>query len=358
MGDSLRRRLLIAGVVAVVIALVVVGGLAIWRAATRSPLEEALGRVPAASKRVAFTDWREVRRAVGAHLSASSDRADVEAMVDRAYDKDLSAASSIDESAGALQQYYGFGPATADWEAYAQATSGSTMVLSTPDSDFEKLADHLRELGYQPPNSDDGVWAGGTDLVAQIDGTLSPELQYVVLLKDKGLVVSSDSQSYAKKAAAVASGNDRSLADTDRVGAAGSVSDSAAAIVWAGDFACEDLAMSRADEEAQQQARQLIAEAGTIDPLTSMVMSMDAHRTLTVAMGLADSDQADHNLRTRARLAVGPAAGRGDQSFADDFKLTASRTRGSTVVLTMKPTDPTAFVLSALYDGPVVFATC
>ena len=40
------------------------------------------------------------------------------------------------------------------------------------------------------------------------------------------------------------------------------------------------------------------------------------------------------------------------------FRLTGSRAVGSEVVLDLEPRDATGFVLSALYDGPVLFATC
>jgi hypothetical protein len=86
-------------------------------------------------------------------------------------------------------------------------------------------------------------------------------------------------------------------------------------------------------------------------------MAMTPDRTLTVAEQFESTDQARENLRARARLAVGDAVGRGG-SFADDFRLTSSRATGSTVLLTMKPKQRTGFVLSALYDGPVIFATC
>ena len=56
-------------------------------------------------------------------------------------------------------------------------------------------------------------------------------------------------------------------------------------------------------------------------------------------------------------LAVGEAVGRGG-SFADDFELTRSRALGSEVVLDFEPRSESGFVLSALYDGPVLFATC
>jgi hypothetical protein len=49
--------------------------------------------------------------------------------------------------------------------------------------------------------------------------------------------------------------------------------------------------------------------------------------------------------------------GRGG-SFADDFELTESRAVDATVRLTLEPRQSTGFVLSALYDGPVLFATC
>ena len=80
-------------------------------------------------------------------------------------------------------------------------------------------------------------------------------------------------------------------------------------------------------------------------------------RTLRVVEHFEDSKQAEENLRPRAKLAVGEAPGRG-VSFSDDFKLTPSGSNGSQVVLDLTPREPTGYVLSALYDGPVLFATC
>jgi hypothetical protein len=74
-------------------------------------------------------------------------------------------------------------------------------------------------------------------------------------------------------------------------------------------------------------------------------------------MGFADDRQADANLRSRARLFVGPAVARAG-SYADDLRLVRSRTEGSTVVLTAKPKQKTGFVLSEVSSGPVLFATC
>ena len=355
-----RRRLLAVVVALVVVVAAVVVGKVVWDRAHRTDFERALGLVPAATKRFAFTDWAAVRRTLHAHPGAHPSGDTVQQLMDRAYDTDLSAASSINDSAAALQTKYGFSPATAQWEAYAQSGKGATMVLRTDDDvDFDAIARALSRLGYHKPSSDTGVWDGGADLVAAIDPTITPELQYVVLLKDRHLVVSSDSRTYAAVAGKVAQGDGDSLAGVDQVSSvAGSVAEPAAAILWARDFACADLAMSQADADAQKQAEQLVAQAGGVTPLTGLVMALAPNRDLTVAEEFATADQARRNLRPRARLAVGDSVGRGDGTFSDDFRLTSSRTAGSTVLLRLHPRDASAYVLSALYDGPVIFATC
>ena len=72
------------------------------------------------------------------------------------------------------------------------------MVLKVADgADFDVLAGNLRSAGYKKPKEDDGVWEGGPDLMPEIDPSISPELQYVVLLEDQGLVVSSDTADFA-----------------------------------------------------------------------------------------------------------------------------------------------------------------
>ena len=92
-----------------------------------------------------------------------------------------------------MHEMFGFGPVNAQWEAFAQGKQGAAMVLKVADgTDFDVLADNLRTAGYTKPKDDDGVWEGGADLVAALDPTLSPEVQYVALLEDQGLVVTSD----------------------------------------------------------------------------------------------------------------------------------------------------------------------
>ena len=68
-------------------------------------------------------------------------------------------------------------------------------------------------------------------------------------------------------------------------------------------------------------------------------------------------DRVSEEVSERDALAVGETAGRGG-SFSDGYRLTRSATDGSAVVLTLEPRQGTSFVLSALDDGPVLFATC
>ncbi len=350
--------------VGVTVALLLVAGLiaagwVTWQRLNRTPLEEAMGLVPASSARVGFTDWDVVRSRLDADLGDTPDREAVEAMIEKAYDSDYAAVSSVDEAAGALQEIYGFGPATAQWEAFAQGSKGAVMVLKVREgSDFGILGDNLRSAGYGKPEEDDGVWEGGADLVSGLDPTITPELQYVVLLEGPGLVVTSDNPDFVASAAEVAAGDARAFSSVAGVGdITGRLGDAANAMVWGRDFACTDLAMSRADEDDQQQAEERVRQAGGVTPLAGLAMSMAPDRTLRVVAHFEDSDGAEKNLRPRAELAVGEAIGRG-VSFSDDFELTSSRAVDQDVVLTLEPRTRSGFVLSALYDGPVLFATC
>ncbi len=346
-------RILLAGLVALVLVALAAGYLV--RTLNRSPLEQALDRVPASSLRVAFTDWRQVRERLDAG-PLSTDRA-IEDFMSRGYDADLTSASSIEEAAVALHDKYGFSPTNADWEAFAQSREGAVMVLQLPDdTDMGRIEANLDRLGYQRPSSDTGVWDGGIDLVAGIDPSISPELQYVVVDADDHLVVTSDSQGYAASSAEVVTGDADALGS--KVGElAGRATDPVAGFVWAGDFACEDLSMTSTGEGDQAEADRLVTRAGGVDPLSGLLISMRGDRTLDVVMEFADDRQAEANLRPRASLFVGPAVA-SEGSYADDLRLTRSRTDGSAVVLTAKPKEKTGFVLSDVSSGPVLFATC
>ena len=315
--------------------------------------------MPRSTLRLGFTDWAAVRHELGVPDEARPTAATIDRLTSKAYDTDLSAASSIDESTAALQKNFGFSPATVEWEAYAQSRAGATMVVRLPDDiDPQDVTDHLDELGFKKPDSSTGVWKGGVDLVAAIDPSITPELQYVAVLADKHLVVTSDTEGYAEQAAAAAKGDEDSLGDVASTRQlVETMKEPAAAMVWAGDFACEDLAMSQADEDSQSQADSLVQAAGGVSPLSGLVMAMAPDRDLIVRELFESAGQAKGDLRPRAKLAVGEAPGRGG-TFSDDLRLVSSRTDGPVVRLEFRPRTRTGFVLSGLDNGPVLFATC
>lgn len=327
--------------------------------ADRSAFSEALDVVPFEAERLSFTDWSMVRDALDADLGQDPSPAAIEAMITQAYDTDLSASSSIEDSSVALQTYFGFSPATVEWEAYAQAPDGAAMVVRLADDfDLDKVRDRLTDIGFTKPAGKDGVWDGGIDLIAALDGTLTPKLQYVAVLEDQHLVVTSESHEYTQHAADVARGKKKALGESDRAReVVDSIDEPASAELWVGDFACTDLAMRTAFEEDKAQAEALVRQAGKVSPLSGLVMSMAADRTFTVSELFENADQAAANLEARAKLIVGPAPGIGG-SFSDNLELTSSKTDGATVQLVLKPRSPTGFVLGALNHGPVLFATC
>ena len=355
----MRRRSLIG----VVVIALVAGGVAVvlWlRGGNDTGLQRAVDVVPAATKRLTFTDWAKVRAELGV-TSIDSTPGELSKWLDRAYNRDYSSTSSMSDDAVDVARAFGFSPANASWEAYAQSDSGAAMVLRMDDRvDFDHLAAELTSAGFTKPKSSTGVWKGGPDLLSSINPDITPELQYVVLLADQHIVVTSDTTAYVAAAADAARGKARSLADADGSSRdmAGQVAEPVSAVLWARDYACSDLAMSQASESAQAQAKQLIGKAGKTSALSGLLMAMSGSRKLDVVEAFESSAQAKENLRARATLAVGPAVGRGSDTFATDFKLTSSRTRDASVVLTLVPRDPDEFVISALYDGPVIFATC
>ncbi|MFL6023217.1 MAG: hypothetical protein ACJ72O_07750 [Marmoricola sp.] len=354
-----RRTVAIAVILLVVLSALVVIGVRFLADRNRTDLRRALDVVPSSTLRLSFTDWAAVRSTV--HSNPGQDPSDeaIDRLISRGYDTDLTAASSIDDSAKALQEHFGFSPATIDWEAFAQGRSGATMVARMPDGfDFDAVKRKLASAGFTKPQHDDGVWKGGVDLVATIDQTITPELQYIAVLADRHLIVSSDTEGYAKAAAAVAGGHGRSLGDVASVrDVVSPLAEPAAAMVWAEDFACSDLAMSQASTDDQDTGTSLVDRAGGIAPLSGLVMALGTDRSLTVSELFDSQRAAKQNLQPRAKLIVGPAPGRGG-SFSDDLTLTKSHTDASTVQLVLKPRTKTGFVLSALDSGPVLFATC
>jgi hypothetical protein len=336
----------------VVVLAVAAAGLVAWRALTpATPLERALERVPADTTRVSWTDWEGVRRELDADVDASSTAGEVDAFLADAFAADLSAMSALGTSAGVMQEELGFSPATVSWELLAQSGSGAVEVLGVDDAvDLDAVADRLADLGWTEPEEADGVWVGGPDVLAATGSMLTPELQHVALLADEGLVLTSDQ---APHLGAVLEGDDGA---EDLAELAGSLEEPLTAAVYDGAYACEHLAMSQADDDAQAEADQLVEAAGEVHPLTGFAMGVLPGGGVRAVMEVEDADDAPGDAEARARLAAGPAPGQGGE-FTDRFTVERAGAEGREVVLDLRPAAGT-YVLSDLTSGPVLFATC
>jgi hypothetical protein len=355
------RRLAVVGAVALALVLLAAGAVVAlhwWQRSHRTDLERALAYAPPETARYSWTDWAGVRRALEAHLDDRSTADDVEQLLSDGFDADLTSGSAMVESASVLQQAYGFSPADVDWELLAQSTTGSVLVLGLPDSlDVGDLGDGFEALGYERPDDDTGVWNGGEELVARISaangGSISPQFQYLALDPDRHLLLASDSGPYLREAVGDL---DDDLDDDGLAEVAGAVDEPLSAAVYTGDFACKSLAMAQADDDDQSAADQLVAAAGTVDPMTGFAMAVEPDRNLRVAMAFETDDKARRNADSRSELAAGPAPGQGGD-FTDRFTLGRVSADGSVVTMQLKPVDDSP-VLSDLSNGPVLFATC
>jgi len=352
-----RKRLTIALVVVLVVA-VLGGGLWAWRAASRSALAEAAVLAPADAERLSWTDWAGVRREVGAELSASSSVESLARFLDRGYDADLTSTSALLASAPVLQEWFGFSPASVEWELFSQSAEGAVVLLRLPEEvDFATLEGNLTDLGYSRPTSDTGVWRLGEEL-AGAGPELTPELQYVALLADDRLVLASDTAGYLEHAVSAALGDPDGEDDPDSGLAAvvGPTGPALSASVYAGEYTCSALAMGQADETDQEQAASLVAAAGEVNPVDGFSMSVQPDGRVRVVMAFETDEQARTNADSRAALAAGPAAGQGGD-FADRFSVDSVSADGRLVTMELAPEDG-AYVLSDLSTGPVLFATC
>lgn len=320
-----------------------------WWQDRRTTYEEALATLPVETLRASYTDWAAVRGLIGAEP--------IDRFVKEAYERDLSRLSALEVNGVLLEETYGIDLREVEWEAYAQSAEGSVAVLSVTDATgFDGIRDVLGSLGYDEPDSDDGAWAGSEELIANLDRTATPILQNLVLLEDDHLVVLSDDAAYAEGAGEVVRGDADSLLP-EVADLAEQAEDPVSAVLWAADYACDDLAMSSADDSDQERGRALVDDAGGVSPVLGLLMAAGPAGDVRVAFGFESDDQAAENLQPRTDLASGEAPGLGG-AFPDRFKVTAGATDGRLVVLDLEPVEDEPALLSAISDGPVLFATC
>lgn len=349
----MRKHALLAVAVLVALALLVVG-VQWWQGLRMSEFQRAVSLAPEGAQRLTYTDWAAARRQLEVDLDASSPGQDVETFLADAFEADLSPMSALLESTPTMHERFPFSPVTLDWELLSQSEEGAVVLMRLPEgTDMGALQDDIEELGYQRPEEDDGVWLGGIDLLPKI-GILTPELQYLGVDADQRLVIGSDTQGYLGQAMATVTGDTDPVAGLEDV--VDAVDEPLAAAVYDGEVACRSLAMGSADDADQDEAAELLAAAGDVNPMTGFAMALEPGLGVRVAMSFENDEQARTNADTRAALASGPAPGQGGD-FTDRFELGTVSADGTVMTMELEPEDG-EYLLSDLTSGPVLFATC
>lgn len=349
----MRKRVLLVAAVLVALTLIVVG--VQWVQSLRmSEFQRAVSLAPGDAQRLTYTDWAAARRQLGVDLDADSSGDQVDQFLADAFAEDLSPMSALLESTPTMHERFPFSPVTLDWELLSQSDQGAVVLMRLPEeTDFDAVADGLERLGYQRPDDEGGVWVGGIDLLPAI-GVLTPELQYLAVDADQRLVVGSDTERYLERAMETVTGEADPVDGLDDV--VNAVEEPLAAAVYDGGVACSSLAMGTADAGDQDQAAQLIAAAGEVNPMTGFAMAVEPGLGVRVAMSFETEEQARTNADSRAALASGPAPGQGGD-FSDRFRLGTVRADGHVLTMELQPEDG-EYILSDLTSGPVLFATC
>lgn len=347
---AIRTRLLRAGVVVVVVA--VVAGLAVvghgwWQERGRTDLERALALAPADAEQLSWTDWAGVREELDVD---PGDEDAATRLLDDGFDADLTQTTALGHSAEVMAADFGFSPLTVEWELFSQSAEGAVVLLRLPDdADLEEIEVRLTGLGYETP-TEQGVYAGGGDLAASIGVT--PELNHLAVDEDRHLVLASDQLPYLES---VVEGLDDEDVDDGVARVADEVGSPLAAALYTGDHACAKLAMSQADRDAQAEAAALVAAAGEVNPLDGFAVALAPGGDVVVAMAFETDEQARENADSRAQLASGPAPGHAGD-YPDDFELGDVTAADRVVRMELDPV--VDFVFSSVKDGPVLFATC
>jgi hypothetical protein len=331
---SRRTRLLAA----IAIAVVVVAAVAVPVVAHlrhRTPLQEAMAMAPGDAQRYGFTDWSQV---------------------DHPHDPSATIASGIADLTGTLQRSFGFTPTQLEWELLVgnpeTANSGQVDLLRFPDSfDVASLAGRLRGLGFTAPSTPTGVW-GGLNATTATAGSL---FDAVALDPSHHLVRLSDSTSYL--ATVLDGGHDAALPGEISAAAKALGGDTASAEVYAGSYLCSALSLGTLDTDSEAEGRQLVARAGTINPVLAFGIAQTGSGDVLASMTFADHDQAKANADARSQLAVGPAVGQSDQSFTTMFHLGRVTADGPVVTMRLEPREH-QLLGDLLSGGPILFATC
>ena len=232
------------------------------------------------------------------------------------------------------------------------------VLLHLPDgTDFDALGDRLARPRLHPPaRRDRGAGRAARTSSPGSGPTLTPELQYVALDADDGLVLASDTAGYLDQAlgdvADGGGGPPTSCARWPRRPASRCPRRSTTAT-----YTCSRLAMAQADAADQAQARAAAARGRQGQPGHRLRDVGPARRRRAGRAGVRERRPGPHERRhprpARRRAGAGP----GRRASPTGSASARSPPGGATSSLDLVPTEG-AYVLSDLSTGPVLFATC
>lgn len=348
-----RRRTAVLAALAVLVTAVVVGvGYAVWPRG--STFERATSLLPAETLRVSWTHWAGVREELD---TGEVSGAETEEVLLEVADRDL-AASSLSSSALLLEENLGFNPVDSDWEMLGQGRDGQLLVVQLAEgTDVGAIGERFAELGFDEPGEgalSGEVWLGGPDVISNVPGLATYELQNVAFLEDERLLVASDSADYLESQGVPAvTGEEDGLDAGDLAGAVG---EPLTAVGFLEDYACEALSMASAAPDVQQVADGLVEEAGGVTAMTGYLVGLEPGGRISVVFTFEDEARAEQNARSREALA-GAEDPAQFVAYPELFSVSDVEQDGTRVLLTGE-TEPDVAPLSNLTQGPVLLAAC
>lgn len=309
-----------------VATIALVGALAWWLIPLHEPSRwrTAIAEAPAGADRYSWTDWAAVRSAL--HNPPA------DALENDAYNADLLETTALRGSSADLTAM-GFALGSIDSELVVQSKAGDAEILRLNAS------------------VDPSAWKGWTRTGAYwtAPNSIGNQFMAYVQVTDGGRVlVGSDNPGYLAQAV-TALGQSNPVPDT--------VSGSPlSAFTFSGSYACSALAMAHASPDDQASGQDLLARAGTVNPILSYTLARNSATDVYVSMGFDSGDQAKTNAITRQNLAVGQAPGIGGK-FTDIFTLDKATWTGKVATLDLTPVDGKP-LMGMLATNAVLFATC
>ena len=347
-----------AGVTAIIVMiLVAVGGWAVSRTQpdARAPLSQALDVLPADTRVAGFTDWAQIRTALGFDKVTSA--IDRNTLVNNAAERDLSTRSVFEASTEEMNAKFGWTVADLRWEAYGQASDGALLAAGLNDDlDAGTVTSRLRDLGYV--QSGDTWSIDSADLSVKVPG-VPTRFANIAFLEDERLVLLSDSAPYLERALATHRDRTTSLAGVSAVRhTATPLVGALSAAIQIGKDACESTGLAGMPAAVQAQGRNTVKPLGKLEPVAYGARAMfdhDGDQRLRFSLTFDSAAQATRQLELRQALSTGPFVGRNGQ-IGDVLTLTAGHSTGPNATLDFV-LDPTkgAFMTG---NGPLLFAAC